>query len=298
MNMLSRRGVSMSLALVLALLAITFNLTPVAAQEATPEAGPSLLEGLGLPVLEVTVTVEGLTLPAEIAAGPVLVIAHNETDGFALVDLAQFPEGVSLDDWLAIGDGALPEWTADAVVAGSAEVPPMASGSLVVNLAPGEWTVVADAEAEVAGPSAALTVTGEAVDADIAADFDLDMGAYVFNFPDTMAAGPQIWHVVNSHTVPHHAIIFPVDRPYTADEVAAGVMAEFSGTPAAEGFSFASSTLGPPMGVPVITGGQEFWVEAVLEPGFYVALCFISDPGSDVPHVMQGMVDTFEVTGG
>jgi hypothetical protein len=35
-------------------------------------------------------------------------------------------------------------------------------------------------------------------------------------------------------------------------------------------------------------------VEANLAPGFYVAISFLPDPGSDVFHVMMGMIDNFE----
>jgi len=270
-----------------------------AAQDASPEAGSSLLDGLGLPVLEVTVTGDGVVAPAEVAAGPVLFVAHNEMEGAATVDVLQLPEGVTLDDYMALndGEGVLPEWTADVVVAGYVLAPPRGSASIVLNLAAGDWSVaVGESELEIAEPETTLTVSGEATEATIATDLDLEMGEYVFTFPDTLAAGPQIWHVTNSHTIPHHAVVFPVDRLYSADEVAEGIMAEFGGTPVADGFSFDASVMGPPVEVPVLTGGQEIWMEANLEPGFYVAVCFISDPGDDTPHAMRGMIDSFEVT--
>jgi hypothetical protein len=298
---LSGKMYRLFLVLMLAVFALPAAGAIAVAQDASPEAaGPSLLAGFGLPTLEVTVTADGIDAPTEIAAGPVLLVATNDTEGFSTVDLVQFPEGVTVDDYTALSDnddGLLPEWTADAVVAGYAEVPPMATGSIVLNLAPGEWTIVADAEPDIAAPTAPLTVTGEApAEVPIAADLDLEMGEYAFNFPDTVAAGPQIWHVTNVHTVPHHAIVFPVDRLYTADEVHDGFMAGFSGTPVADGFSIETSIVGPPVSVPVITGGQEIWIEADLAPGFYVAVCFVADPGADVPHFMQGMIDSFEVT--
>jgi len=275
----------------------------VTAQDASPEAGTSLLAGLGLPTLEVTVTADGIQAPAEIAAGPVLLVVTNQTDMPVLVDLAQFSGEATVEGYLAIGesdDGAIPAWAADLVVAGSASTPPMGTGSIGLNLAPGEWTIVVDTEepgTQLVEPSAAISVTGEApAGTEIAADLDLEFGEYIFSFPETIAAGPQVWHVTNVHTVPHHAVVFPVDRLYTADEVHNGVMAEFSGTPADEGFSFATSIVGPPIDLPVITAGQEVWLEANLAPGYYVAICFVADPGSDVPHVMQGMTSSFEVT--
>jgi hypothetical protein len=279
------------------LLAIPISVA--SAQSSSPEAGTSLLEGLGLPILEVTVSVDGIDAPAEIAAGPVLLVAHNATDGGLTVDLTQLPDGVMVDDYLTIADsddGSIPAWAADLVLAGYASTPPIGTSTIVLNLAPGTWTLIADGDADLAETSVTLTVTGEApADAGIAADVELEYGEYTFGVPATIAAGPQIWHVTNVHTVPHHAIVFPVDRLYTADEAHSGAMAAFSGSPVADGFSMETSVVGPPTEFPVITAGQEFWLEVDLAPGFYVALCFVADPGTIMPHVLQGMIATFEV---
>jgi len=292
---MDRRQFSLSLACLLAM-----PLAGARAQPASPETGTSLLDGLGLPVLEVTVSPEGIDAPAEIAAGPVLLIAHNETDGGMTVDLTQLPEGVTVDDYLTIADsedGSIPGWAADLVLAGYASTPPMGGSSIVLNLAAGTWTLIADGDAELAETSVSVTVTGEApADAGIVADVELEYGEYAFQLPATVPAGPKIWHVTNIHTVPHHAIVFPVDRLYTAEEAQSGAMAAFSGTPVANGFSIETSVVGPPTELSVITAGQEFWVEVDLTPGFYVALCFVADPGTSMPHAMQGMIAPFEVT--
>ncbi|CAN0458019.1 unnamed protein product, partial [Phaeothamnion confervicola] len=175
------------------------------------------------PVLEVTVSADGIEAPAEIAAGPVLLVAQNASDAGTTIDLAQLPVGATVDDYLAITDsedGSMPAWAADLVLAGYAWVSPGETASIVLNLVPGGWTVIADSEAERANTSVSLTVTGEVpTEVEIAADFDLEYGEYAINFPATVAAGPQIWHVTNTHTAPHHAIMFPVDRLYTADEI-------------------------------------------------------------------------------
>ncbi len=286
---------AMLLVLVMGMVASPVSL---AAQEATPEE--SLLDDLGLPTLEVTVSADGIEAPADVAAGPVLLVVDNQTDGFLLVDVVQLPEGVDVDAFLALGDnedGSLPDWVGEAVAAGSAAAMPGGAGGIVLNLAAGEWTLIADAEVDLAATSAPLSVTGDPpASTEIAADLDLELGEYVFTFPETLEAGPQIWHVTNTHAVPHHAVIFPVDRQYTVEEVTGGMMGYFMGTPVADGFSPETSIVGPPVEVPVISAGQEIWLEANLMPGHYAALCFISDPGSDVPHLMQGMVSTFEVT--
>lgn len=295
--MLTRVGV-----LVMLLLSISGYSMMATAQDASPESGTSLLEGLGLPVLEVTVSADGIEAPAEIAAGPVLLVAHNETEGFVSVDLVQLPDGATVDDYLAITeseDGSVPEWTADLVLAGYAETGPMMSGNVGLNLVPGEWMIVAAGEAEIAEPSTTLTVTGEAdaaaVDA-VPADLAVDMGHYTFDFPDTVAAGPQVWKVTNSHDgVLHHVIVAQTDRLYTVEEVQEGIMGDFSGTPVADGFSLFSLPEEDAAASPVISSGQTVWIEANMEPGFYVAICFLPDPGGDMPHLFSGMIDTFEV---
>ncbi len=298
MKHLVRNVLTMTLVLLLGAMAIPFAIA--GAQEASPEAaGPSLLEGLGLPVLEVTISAEGIDAPAEVPAGLLLLVAHNTTDALASADLAQLPEGVTVEEYIAVGEGIIPEWAADLVVAGYVEVAPMSSASIVLNLAPGDWQIISIAEAELAETSVPLTATGDGSSAaSIAADIEVAYGEYAFDIPDDLAVGPQIVHVTNAHTVPHHAVFFPTDRLYSPDEVLAGVMAEFMATPVAEGgFSFATSIVGEPFELPVLTAGQEVWLEVDVTPGFWAAVCFVADPGSDVPHLAQGMIDTFEISG-
>jgi hypothetical protein len=269
-------------------------------QSASPEATPSLLDGLGLPEIEVVVTSEGVAMPSSSVAGPMLVVARNDTDGFLTLELAQLPDGVNVDEFIAVSTsqgGAIPEWAGDVVLAGSLELPPKSGSRVGVLLAAGEYTAIAYGEATVASPSTSFTVTGDLVEgaADaVAADLAVSLGAYMFDFPDTVAAGPQVWRVTNTHDVLHHIILFGVDRLYTADEVVAGLVADFSGTPAAAGgFSFETAEFA--MSSPILSAGQTIWIEANPEPGFYVALCFLPDPGDELPHAVAGMVDAFEV---
>jgi hypothetical protein len=43
------------------------------------------------------------------------------------------------------------------------------------------------------------------------------------------------------------------------------------------------------------SGGTTTWQEFDLDPGSYAVLCFIVDPETGVPHLMDGMVKTFTV---
>lgn len=45
----------------------------------------------------------------------------------------------------------------------------------------------------------------------------------------------------------------------------------------------------------VLSAGQTNWLEIDLEPGYYVALCFVPDPETGTPHALLGMYELFEV---
>ena len=258
-----------------------------------------MLSELGLPVLEITVSSEASTFPAEVTAGLQLLTVHNQTDGFIISSITQLPEGVTNDDYLAaLGADTLPEWVADAVIAGGLDQDPGASSSVVIDLTPGTWVIgLESADVAIANPIGELVVSGEADPA--AADaipvaVTAGLGAYTFDLPDTVAAGPQIWRVENTHAAVHHLALFEADRLYASDEILGGLEALFMGTPIADGFDL--SAAGVPIATSALSEGVSIWVELDLQPGYYVALCFLPDAGGEAPHAFMGMVDSFEVT--
>lgn len=270
------------------------------AQEASP-ASMSLLAGLGLPELTYTVTDDGIEMAAEIAAGPVLITGTNTSSGFLTVDFVQLPAEGSVEEFIAVGtaeDLPIPAWASDLVMTAGFALEPGATGSVVALLAPGEYTAIASGDVTVANPTATLTVTGELAEdaaASVPSDLAVTLGEYVFDLPETVAAGPQVWQVTNQHEgVLHHIVVWQVDRAYTPDEVISGLMATFGGTPVADGFSF-GSIVGDALGSPVLSYGQTVWLDVNLAPGNYVAVCFLPDPGGAEPHIFHGMVDAFEV---
>jgi hypothetical protein len=181
----------------LAALFATSFVAPVLAQDATPEAGASLItaDELGLPELNIRLTDEGYEAPAEAAAGRYLVTFENASSsefplsaGFFLI-----PDGWTIDDVLARfdeitamfseegGADAEPAGTPESMesmdMAASPEAPedPMAwlyetklaggpsaaageTGQAIVDLEPGEWAIWPDTFEYGA---AHLTVTGE-----------------------------------------------------------------------------------------------------------------------------------------
>jgi hypothetical protein len=51
----------------------------------------------------------------------------------------------------------------------------------------------------------------------------------------------------------------------------------------------------PVGGMGQLSPGLTAWTELDLAPGTYVAVCFVFDPATGMPHAVLGMVDVFTV---
>ena len=129
-------------------------------------------------------------------------------------------------------------------------------------------------------PAAAAPAPAPAMVTVTATDFKLVM-------PAKVAAGAVTVHLVNNGKEMHQAQLVRLDEGKT--------MADFQQAMKHEGPTPGwVRYVGGPNGV---APGQEATSTATLTPGNYVALCYI--PSTDgVPHVMKGMIQPFEVTGG
>jgi hypothetical protein len=265
------------------------------ATPAAPDSGatPSLLADLGLPEITITVTGEGMDLPADVTAGTVLLRGVNQTEGYAGIAFAQLPEGMTEDELRsALGpETGIPEWAHESVITGGLSLHPGASGEVAFVLGAGDWYVLNVGEnSEIVS----LTVSGELEEVAIPADVEVEMSHHDFAMPAAVATGPQIWRLTNVDPVLHHIVLFSFPRPVTEDEVLQAMMAaDGMGTPPADldveqiGFIAESG---------LISIGQSNWLQFDLPAGVYAGVCFISDPGSDVPHIAQGMIDVFTVS--
>lgn len=275
------------------------------AQESSSEGG-SLLESLDLPVLEITITDDGVAAPDSFEAGVVLLQLNNTAStpvSFALVDP---PDGITGEAVAAnFAEPVLDTWWADAIVPVAHDAMPGQTVKIAVQLGPGEFEIVAISggaeEMSAAAPigNVSMTVTGAlAADAGDAIESaaTLEFGQYAFAIHGAIPAGPAIVKVTNPHVVPHHAVIFTTDKLYDHEEAHAGVMSLLQGTPAADG-SFNLGDGPPALVTPALGGGAAVWIEVDFQPGFYAAVCFLADPGQEVPHVMMGMIQVFEVAG-
>ncbi len=109
-------------------------------------------------------------------------------------------------------------------------------------------------------------------------DFSIDL-------PATMPAGQQTWKVTNNGPQVHEIGLFALQP----GKVPSDIPAFFSGPPS-----------GPPPfalvgGVSDFVPNRSVWAHLDLQPGNYVALCFVTDPASRQPHFALGMLTAFTV---
>jgi hypothetical protein len=300
---------------VLALLA--GNVATVTAHDATPGAmGPSTLSQLGLPELRVTLTADGIQAPTEIAAGEVLMVLDNQTQAPDGITVIQLPEGTSMEDAMMLfGPPPAPEGTPDveASPAGEEEMgppPPLfyemtwgggvfaapgLPGEMVVTMTPGQWIIAPGPESGM--QPVTITVTGEdaspAAGTEIPADVTVEMKDLQFVMPDSLSAGDQVWKVTNSGEQPHEMFITKTPRRLTLDEVDTLLTLPEGELPPADMPNPAEFVdVG---GIAPISGDQTVYAEFNLEPGAYVAICFMPDKETGMPHAMMGMVVVFEI---
>jgi hypothetical protein len=114
-------------------------------------------------------------------------------------------------------------------------------------------------------------------------------GAYAFEIPDVVLAGPARISLVNEGEEPHHAQLFQLNETARVDDLAAALA---TGDPAAalDHGSFVGGTA-------LVAPGADSDADAVinLEPATYVLMCFVEGPDGR-PHLADGMLRPFEVT--
>ena len=103
--------------------------------------------------------------------------------------------------------------------------------------------------------------------------------------PANVPAGQQTWKVTNEGPQVHEIGLFALQP----GKVPSDIPAFFSGPPS-----------GPPPfalvgGVSDFVPNRSVWAHLDLQPGNYVALCFVTDPASRKPHFALGMLTAFSV---
>jgi hypothetical protein len=143
-----------------------------------------------------------------------------------------------------------------------------------------------------AGATPSTDETMTAPDAGVVLEMTDDLDYIVT--PDLIPAGPQIWEFTNTgKQSAHHVVMFRVPDGTTSEQIVTEFSAMMSGTPPAGEPLMARLTW---VGYAALqSGGQTTWAEFDLEPASYAVICFIFDPVTGRPHMIDGMATVFTV---
>jgi len=107
---------------------------------------------------------------------------------------------------------------------------------------------------------------------------------------ETVASGPQIWHVTNTGEQPRQMVLFKTPREFTPEDFATFFAGMQSGTPSPEFMSMIWVAY-----TAVASPGHGTYLELDLEPGIYTATSWVIDPETQMPALLLGMVTSFTV---
>lgn len=210
-------------------------------------------------------------------------------------------EGVSAAEMqagIASPEGRVPDWFYQSTAVGGPFAPPGGLNQVLVNLAPGSYGVLNPGTRIVAALE--VTAGGDATPVgplEPAADVAVEMREYTYvGLPQRVASGPQIWAVTTTGEQPHELALLQAPEGTTFDEVMAVLAAPPDATPLPGKLGFMD--LVPVGGVGYLSAGQTAWGLFNLQPGTYVALCFVPDQETGMPHAAMGMITVFTVEEG
>jgi hypothetical protein len=258
-----------------------------------PVQAPAVEEAAG-EIITITGQEYSFSAPDTVPAGLVTVLFENKGQEPHHMQLIRLNDGINPDDFFAAlqtdGEAAVMSMTSGE--GGSGMIMPGASQELTLNLREG-FHLLASFVADDAGvPNLAkgmlqpvvVVPGGASAETEPNADLVIIMDDFSFDMPSEVRAGRQVWKVVNQGVQWHELNVVQLAPGKTMADLNA---------------FFASGGEGMPPFMPVggINGfstNGEGWAIMDLEPGSYIALCFIPDPASHMPHLALGMIAEFE----
>ena len=244
------------------------------------------------PTLTVTLTDGGIEAPEELEAGYYTLEVVNESEipeDMVDVSVDRLKEGATMDDAIAATEALLASFQGEgdqveAIRNLTQHLEALSATSMpagIFELTPGQYLIgqrgpalhttltVTEAETQATPPEPDLTV---------------NMLEFAFTIPDEVEPGEQLWEVQNVGEQVHHMILIKILEGRTFEDVMSFMETE-EGEPPFEDIGYTA----------VLSPNVSNYVAYDLEPGSYVALCFLPDYETGQPHVMLGMIDTFTV---
>lgn len=261
-----------------------------------------------LPALTVVAKDYAYDLPESTAAGFTAITLDNQGADFHHAMFVKLNEGVTFEQFTAAKSEA--EMFAMGASLGGPMVGPMSQSTVVINLEEGNYAIMC----VIPGPDGmphftmgmispfAVTANAEAGAAP-EASMTIELTEMMFHgLPATVPAGPATWEVTNTGKQMHEFIIFQLAEGATIDQVLAFVGEATGGaTPEASPVAAATPVMtGPPpfslpgAVAPMSPGHTAYWSHD-FQPANYLAICFVIDPASGMPHAALGMLMPFTV---
>ncbi len=241
---------------------------------------------------EITIkfTDAGIEAPSQARAGVTAVIVDNATGQPQGVAITRLKPGKTMEELQAAfqkGDFvavfALLDWS------GGIAAPPNSRQRAVLTLLEGMNLVVGQAEGVAPTMMQVMATSGPAPQEPMS-NLSASLRDFAISMPSELRPGKQTWKIANQGPQTHELLYARIAPGKTFEDVVAAVQAEGppSGPPPIEMESFGG--LGP------MSPTLNAWIEADLQPGNYVAVCFLPDQATGKPHAALGMITPFRVT--
>lgn len=266
----------------------TDPVTPAQAQPAVSDDAAPAAERLDVVAGEYEFDLSATT----VAAGRLPLTLRNEGVEPHQLMVARLHDDVTLDDYLAAD--AEGEEAASALVDEAGGVNAVDAGTSrtgYADLEPGDYIVLCFLPTP-AGPShlhegmaAALTVVDAPVVGAPASVNEIDLVDFGFTLPESGLGQPGPYHVVNKGQSDHELALMRVDDDKGFADVVTFLQGGFRGE---QPLAFVGGAGG-------VEPGADTYVDLDLEPGTYVAMCFLPDAATGKRHAELGMVTTFTV---
>jgi hypothetical protein len=246
-----------------------------------------------VPAVTVTATDEGIQYAglsgSELPSGLITFTFENErTDAEYAPIIARLNDDTTLEAFKAAATSE-DDMSALSLITlyGGRWLQPGGTFSYETKLVPGEYVVLDSNDTgvgEVNPFSVSADNSTDGVDAP-EPDVALALQDFAFIMPDIVVAGKQKWHIANEGGQWHEVTILPVPEGTTVDDIL-----NSSDEASTEDEPDVAFEFGP------ISPGVDAWTDVSLDPGTYVALCFLPDVAGDFePHMNHGMIRIFTV---